>query len=342
MRILVVGLGSIGTRHVHNLREIFPDATIAVLRHGNCDKLHQAENKFDICMNSIDEALDFAPLFAIIASPAPFHLEIAMLLAKKKIHLMIEKPVSNALSGVADLINICEKQKVRLMTGYNLRFLPSLVKLHELLKDGEIGKILSVRSEVGQYLPTWRSGKDYRGSVSALKRLGGGVLLELSHEIDYLLWLFGRVEWVYATVLKQSDLEIDVEDTVHMILGFTAVDNNHQIIVSLTMDFVRHDVVRSCNIVGENGSLAWDGIVGTVSIYKKGESRWTLIQKDVQGVGETYLEEIKYFVACVESGENPFISGESGKAVLEIVDASVRSSAEGKKIYLEDHFKGGM
>ena len=82
------------------------------------------------------------------------------------------------------------------MTAYNLRFLPSLQAYRERIQFGVIGKVLSVRCEIGQYLPSWRPGSDYRQAVSASRALGGGALLELSHEIDYLRWIFGEVAWV--------------------------------------------------------------------------------------------------------------------------------------------------
>ena len=111
-------------------------------------------------------------------------------------------------------------KKSTLMVGYNLRYMKSLIKFREILSKKKIGKILSVRSEVGSYLPSWRKDTDYKKSVSAKKKLGGGVLLELSHDIDYLFWLFGKVEWVSATIYKQSNLKIDTEDTAIITLGF--------------------------------------------------------------------------------------------------------------------------
>jgi predicted dehydrogenase len=109
------------------------------------------------------------------------------------------------------------------MVGYNLRFMKSLKKFREILKKNTIGKILSIRSEVGSYLPSWRPDSDYKKSVSAIKKLGGGVLLELSHDIDYLVWLFGNVKWVSSTIHRQSNLKIDTEDTAHITLCLSGV-----------------------------------------------------------------------------------------------------------------------
>ena len=140
------------------------------------------------------------------------------------------------------------------MTGYNLRFSPSLMYFNELIKKNIVGQILSVRCEVGQYLPEWRPNKDYRKTVSANFHLGGGVLLELSHEIDYLRWIFGEVDWVRATLAQQSSLVFDVEDSAHLTLGFLPNENGRQLIGTLNLDFIRHDQTRACIAIGEKGA----------------------------------------------------------------------------------------
>jgi len=150
------------------------------------------EPGIDHCVTSLDDALRFHPQAAVIANPASHHLDLAMPLAQAGVHLLVEKPVSSSTHRVSELIEVCRVRGITLMTGYNLRFLPSLKRFRELLEEKRVGRVLSVRAEIGQFLPSWRPGFDYRQSVSARATLGGGVLLELSHEIDYLRWLFGR------------------------------------------------------------------------------------------------------------------------------------------------------
>lgn len=251
-RILIVGLGSIGKRHLRLARALLPNADIRVLRHQAGSAVPDSANG---SFSSIDEAIAFAPQTAVIASPAPFHIATAQALAEAGVHLLIEKPLSASLNGVMQLLETCQKQGTVLLTGYNLRFLPSLQRFRDLLGDGVIGKVLSVRCEIGQYLPSWRPDADYRQGVSARRELGGGALLELSHELDYLRWIFGEVDWVKATLSRQSSLALDVEDTAHLTLGFAPADDGHQLIGTVNMDFVRHDTTRLCTTIGENGSL---------------------------------------------------------------------------------------
>ena len=174
--VLVVGLGSIGKRHVGIIKELFPEINIVVLRHRQCDKNDIDALGLYKCVTSIDKAIETNPQAAIIANPATKHIEVAEQLANKGIHLLIEKPISDSSMGVQALINICHQNNVVLMTAYNLRFLPSLIEFKKQLQANKIGNIYSVRSEVGQYLPSWRIDKDYRKSVSSQKKMGGGVL----------------------------------------------------------------------------------------------------------------------------------------------------------------------
>jgi predicted dehydrogenase len=325
-RILIVGLGSIGKRHLRIARELFPNADIRVYRHKPTQEIAKNSNG---SISTIDEAVLFAPQIAVIASPAPFHINTALVLAEFGVHLLIEKPLSASLNGVAKLLEVCERKQVFLLTGYNLRFLPSLQRYRDFLGENIIGRVLSVRCEIGQYLPSWRPDSDYRQGVSARRELGGGVLLELSHEIDYLRWIFGEVDWVRATLSHQSRLEIDVEDVAHLILGFTQESDGYQLIGSISLDFFRHDSTRFCTAIGEKGSLRWDGLLGEVALYEKGSNEWRVLFCHQHQRDDSYLAEWKNFIECVTHKTTPLISGVDGLKVLEIIETARCSSANG-------------
>jgi predicted dehydrogenase len=318
-RILIVGLGSIGKRHLRLARELFPNADIRVLRHQSANEIPEFSNG---CISSIEEAIAIAPQIAVIASPAPFHVVTAQVLAEVGVHLLIEKPLSASLDGITQLLETCHKKGTVLLTGYNLRFLPSLQRFRNLLGEGVIGKILLVRCEIGQYLPSWRPDSDYRQGVSARRELGGGALLELSHELDYLRWIFGEVDWVKATLSRQSSLEIDVEDTAHLTLGFVPTADGHQLIGAVNLDFIRHDTIRLCTAIGENGSLCWNGLTGEVALYEAGAKEWRELFSHPHQRDESYLAEWQNFIACVIEQKTPLITGEDGLKVLEIIEAA--------------------
>lgn len=328
-RVLIVGLGSIGKRHLRIARELLPTADIRVLRHQPNSEIAEYANG---CIFTVEDALAFLPNIAVIASPAPFHIATAQALAAAGVHLLIEKPLSASLNGVTQLIETCQKQRAVLLTGYNLRFLPSLQRYRELIGEGVIGNILSVRCEIGQYLPAWRPESDYRHGVTANKKLGGGALLELSHEIDYLYWIFGEVEWVASILSRQSGLEIDVEDTAHLILGFSPKIDGHQIIATLNLDLIRHDTTRACIAIGEGGSLRWDGLTGQVMVYRAGEKVWCELFRHQHQRDDSYQAEWQNFLACVSGSRTPLITGEDGLRVLEIIEAARNSAASGNRV----------
>lgn len=327
-RILIVGHGSIGKRHLCLARELLPNADIRVLRHQECTSIPEYANG---CFSRLEQAIAFAPHIALIASPATFHISTAQSLAQAGVHLFVEKPLSASLCGVPQLLETCREQQIVLLTAYNLRFLPSLQRFHALLNANVIGRVLSVRCEIGQYLPSWRPDADYRQGVSARRELGGGALLELSHELDYLRWIFGEVDWVKATLSRQSSLEIDVEDTAHLILGFERAADGHQLIGTVNLDFVRHDTTRLCTAIGENGSLRWNGLTGVVEGFEADAKAWCELFCHQHQRDDSYLAEWQHFLSCVNEQKSPLITGEDGLKVLQIIEAARQASESGNQ-----------
>jgi len=323
-RLLIIGLGSIGRRHLAFARKLLPEATIAVLRHKTGSDIPEYA---DYIFYTMAEALAFAPQVAVIANPATFHISSAMPLADAGIHTLIEKPISTTTDGVVELLNSFNRTNTVLTIGYNLRFLSSLQKFKSMLDEKKIGEIWSVHSEIGQYLPNWRPDSDYRQSVSARYALGGGVLLELSHELDYLRWIFGEVKWVQAVLARQSDLEVDVEDSAYLTLGFAARNSARSLIATANLDFIRQDTTRSCTAVGKLGSLRWNGIEGTVEFWAPDQQGWQEVYKHQSTRDESYVAQWQHFIDCVERETKPLITGTDGLKVLQIVEA-VRLAAK--------------
>ncbi len=332
-RVLIVGLGSIGKRHARVVRQLLPQCEIIALRHRGCSG--DPEPGIDHCVTEINAALALKPDVAVIANPASHHVEAALPLARSGVHLLVEKPISNMAANVPELIKTCRAQGVTLMTAYNMRFLPSLQRFRQHVRELRVGRVLSVRAEVGQFLPGWRAGSDYRQDVSAQARLGGGALLELSHEIDYLRWIFGEIDWVSAAMLRQSALEIDVEDTVHLILGFHPDPARGAPVASVDIDFIRHDTTRGCTVIGEKGSLRWNAMESKVEVFEAGGSQWTTLDHCPVQRDDSYLGEWRHFLECVETGTRPAISGDDGLAVLHVIEAVRAASSSGQRMQVE-------
>ena len=327
-RILIVGLGNIGLRHLGIARDFFPNSKIAVLRD---QKINEIPTGAIEVFYILSDAIKFKPQIAIICSPASTHIQISLALVKEGIHVLIEKPISNKQTGLEQLNNTAVKNNCVLMVGYNLRFLVSLNKFKSLIDNNLIGNLYAVRSEVGQYLPNWRD-KDYRTTVSAQKILGGGVLLELSHEIDYLRWIFGDVEFVQAQIGKQSDLDIDVEDTANILITFKNNDKNTNLVASLSLDFIRHDKVRMCHVIGEKGSLRWNGLNNEVDLFESNSNKWKNIYKGEASLDQSYKDEWSHFIECLAKKEQPRIDFHDGVEVLKIIDSINYAASSGTKV----------
>jgi predicted dehydrogenase len=337
-RLLLVGYGSIGRRHLRIAREALPDADIRVLRHRSTTEALEYSNG---CFSQLEEALAFKPQAAIIASPAPFHLTTVRALAGIGCHMLVEKPLADNLLEVKNLVSLVNERQCVLQVGYNLRFLPSLREFRTRIATGAIGRVLSVRCEIGQYLPSWRPDSDYRETVSAQKKLGGGVLLELSHELDYLRWVFGEVAWVNACLRQQSALVIDVEDTAHLILGFTSESSSNAPVATLNMDFIRHDTTRICTAIGETGSLRWNGVTGVVDECPARRNKWSKVFHHPHQRDDSYRSQWDHFLACISSGLPPLINVHDGLAALAIIDAARRSSmAQGERVIVSHNLIG--
>jgi predicted dehydrogenase len=239
---------------------------------------------------------------------------------------LIEKPISNSIKDVTELIRVCEQKRLVLGVGYNLRFLESLVKLKELVDLGTIGKLLSIRVEAGENLARWRPSKDYRMTVSANKNLGGGPLLELSHEIDYIRWIFGEFKWVSSNLSKSSELEVDTEDCVHAFFEIENRLDKSKLIGTLNLDFFRTDKQRTCTVIGNRGTLYWNGVSGKITLVRESNLENIESYEYEQELFSTYEAEWEDFLSCVESGERPMVTGSDALQTLLVVDAIIKSS----------------
>lgn len=331
MRALIVGLGSIGQRHLANLRLMEPAVQITIWhQRSKPQDVVAAPSLADCVVYSLEEALDTKPDVALITNPASLHIETGLALAQQGIHLFIEKPLSNTMNRVDELLHLCRERSLVVMIGYNFRFYRPFQVIQQALTERRVGRVLALRAEAGQYLPDWRLGVDYRQSVSARRKLGGGAVLELSHELDYVRWLVGEVKAVSAQVGHLSDLEIDVEDLVEIILQFRtgAIGNLH-------LDMIQRPATRTCRIIGTEGTLTWDGTSHRVRVFSTATKTWS----DLHPAGmidrnEMYIAELRHFLDCARGNGAPIVSGDDGRRVLEIALAVKQSAKEQRVVEL--------
>jgi predicted dehydrogenase len=328
MKILVMGAGNIARRHIRNLKQLVPQVTLTLWRRQASMDDPELAAWIQRVVTTETEALAQNYDAAIIASPAPLHVPVAQKLAERGVHLLIEKPFSTTLAGIEALIATCAAKKIVLMVGYNLRFHAALQMVQTAIGAGRIGRVVSLRAEVGQYLPDWRPGKDYRQSVSAQRALGGGVVFELSHELDYLRWLGGEIRTVMAQTAHVSDLEMNVEDTADILLHFES-----GAVGSLHLDMVERAPYRQCRVTGTDGTLIWDAIAPSVKYYSAEKRAWEeLFSPENFDRAAMYLDEMQHFLDCIHHQKTPIVSGQDAQRIVELALAVHQSAQTGQRI----------
>jgi predicted dehydrogenase len=289
MKIGVVGYGSIGKRHVMNLMSLgYRDITLFREKgKGNEFNLKEEYDSVTFSQEDFD--------FLVISNPTTFHYRTASPFIKTNKNLFIEKPVVFQESELDGMMELLASYTGIGMVGYNMRFHPCIKRIRQILDEGKIGDSYSSRFFVGQYLPDWRTGQDYRKGVSAHKHLGGGVVFELIHEIDMALFLFGQpVSEINSIALKSSDLVIETEDISEILY---LADRN--VIVSIHQDYLNRDYRRTIEIIGSKGTLFCDLKSSEIRIISSQAS--TVLNETIPfDRNDMYLDMIKYYTCCVK------------------------------------------
>lgn len=248
----IIGLGSISDRHRANLKLLFPSHQVACLSSSG-RKFNSLPSSCDILSNSLEEIISLNPTFVIVASPATFHAQHAIPFIENNIPVLIEKPIAADIEDAIKIANSAKKYKTPVGIGYCLRYKPFLTEIKDFLDNGIIGKIINVRIAAGSYLPDWRPKTDYLQSVSASSHLGGGALLELSHEIDYANFIFKQLYFKSAIVQNSKILKIDVEDSAE--INFTLLEGGE---CKVNLDFLQKPSIRHAYFFGSKGKILWD------------------------------------------------------------------------------------
>jgi predicted dehydrogenase len=329
-KILVAGSGSIGRRHLANLRRLCPSATIGMLCRPESVRQQLFETGADVVLTSIDQAIAFSPTAAVIANPAPNHVALSLRLADSGCHLLVEKPLADSMESVDVLISNCQKRQLTLMVGYCLRFFPSLQAMIRLVHEGAVGRVLHVMCEIGQFLPDWRLGTDYRDGVTARASLGGGAILELSHEIDIARWIGGPICHVVAGMGRVGNLEVDVEDCADILVRFSSGARGviHQ-------DLLQRPPTRRTRVVGTEGTAWWDGLLDVAVLETPSAGRAQIDSRKLGDRNEMYLDELRHFFGCVFGMHLPLVDGYEGREVLRIALAAKQSAANGGGVSIE-------
>lgn len=329
MNIFVVGCGSIGERHIKNLTTISPHSRI-IATDTSDERLSLMRERYGIetCKTLAEGFIEQVDA-VVICTPPNSHVLIALAAIHNNAHVFIEKPLSNSLSGVDQLLEMAYTSSRVVFVGYCFRFNAGLLAAKKLIDSGQLGRVLFANAEFGQYLPDWRPWQDYVRSYTAKKELGGGILLDGSHEIDYLRWLIGEVKRVSCFADKLSTLEVETDDTACLLLEFA-----NSCLGMIHLDFVRRDYSRSCEIVCEKGTIKWNYQENTLKIFRQDTRRWETNVYLPSEADDMYIAEMSHFLACINKTEKPLIDVAEGLRTLKVVLAAVASSNKREVVQL--------
>jgi predicted dehydrogenase len=285
MNVFIVGLGSIARKHIKALRAIDSQARILALRSSS-----DAVIENDIA-NIYDWAeLKEAPDFILISNPTKFHKGAIIRALDFNCPLFIEKPVMSDLEDSNEISESVSKKGLLTYVACNLRFHPCLKYLKTYLTTEKI-RVLEVNVYCGSDLSQWRPGTDYSESYSAKAEWGGGVHLDLIHEIDYCYWLFGKPESHSSVKRKVSDLRIDSFDYANYLLHYPHFTTN------ITLNYYRKKAKRGLEIVTSEGVIYADLLNATILLDNN------KIFSDPNFLMEqTYTEQMNYFIQSCKAG----------------------------------------
>jgi len=251
--------------------------------------------------------------FAIIANETYKHIPTAITLAKKGYDLFIEKPLSHNLEKIDVLEEIAHSKKIKIFIAYNLRFLPAIQLVKEQLAQKAIGDLYFAKIEMGQYLPSWRKNINYQDCYSANAAYGGGVELDLSHEIDYMRYLFGDPWRWKAVKSKASNLEINSADIFEGIYEY-----RNRFICNVHMDYLQSKARRQIRIAGSAGTIECDIFNNQLKVCS-GNQESCLTDDKLFSIGDTYISELRHFIKIIQTREEPMIGVDDGKRVLQLI-----------------------
>jgi predicted dehydrogenase len=314
----VLGCGSIGRRHLRNLRALGvgtlaydPQLTAAEGIAAEIGSRRAA---------SLDEVWDWHPDAVVVASPSHLHLSQARAAVARGVHPFIEKPVSHMLEGVAELAAAVQSAGLVSMVGCNMRFHPGPAGVKRILESKRVGRPFSARIQTSSFLPEWRPAADYRQSYSASNEHGGGAILDCIHEIDLALWYFGDGRLEAAAMRTATSIGLEVEGFAELLIA------HHQgTLSSVHLSFVQRDYRRGCQIACEDGTIYWDFsepviriVRGTETISERLPADWT--------VNQMYLDEMSHFLGAVRGRRETMCPVEAGHRALAVALAARRAA----------------
>ncbi len=283
LRLLFFGIGSIGKKHINIIKENY-DFEIYAYRTNKGQEKNGLNIEEFTCL---DDAFSIKPDVAFITNPTFLHIPTALECAKRNIDLFIEKPLSHSIENAYELESEIKKRNLFTYVAYNLRFHQVITNLKDII-SAKKEKPIFFKIVCSSYLPNWRLNQNYSNSYSAKKELGGGVSLDLSHEFDYISYLFGEIKSISGYCDKISDLEIESEDIIEAQIRFDS-----DLKGNLHLDYFSLNSERIIQIYYNDEYLEGNLLKNSIKVIEKnGKERSINYQCNID---DTYKLQMQYF-----------------------------------------------
>lgn len=315
---LIIGYGSIAKRHLANILSLKKKFNIYILTR---QKIKFKKFSNVTFVKDLKFLKNVRVDFVLVCTGSNEHIKYAKIFINKSKKIFIEKPLSDNFKKAFTFLRECKNSKTKIFVGYNIIFLSSLLRLKKILKNE---KILKVSTKTSYDLRLWRKKQNYEKSVSAIKSKGGGVLLELSHDLHYLIWMLGKPNWVSSINKKISNLKVDTEDNVSMTIGF------RNIIANVELDFINKYYQREISILTKKNFYLWNYKKNFIKKYDIKSDKLKKIFKGKDKISDTYKKELKFFL---NSNDKKFFSYlfKLSLITLSLINAAKKSSFSNMK-----------
>jgi predicted dehydrogenase len=332
-KVLFVGLGGAGQRHLRIFRQLLPESTVftAYRRTGatpllrpnfTVDEQSTVEAAYRLqTFASLEAAFADGPDLTVVSTPTSCHRESMMMAMEAGSGVWVEKPWAENLQGFSKFRDGIVAKNLPFHISFQRRYHPQIARARLAVTLGVIGRPLAATFTVYSHVPSWHPYEDWRNLYAVRPELGGGVLLTEIHEIDLVNWFFGLPVAVFCSGGNRSAERLAVEDTVQMTLLYADFS------VQITLCFMHKKPSRSFHIAGTDGDIHWDGATNRLAVTPfsgaEEEQDVTVVAND-----DMFVAQAERFLSCWTVGDTKE-SLASAAGSLSIVEAARRSIQSG-------------
>jgi predicted dehydrogenase len=324
--ILIIGSGSVGKRHARNLAALGCRISCVDPRAARRAEL-AAETAVVGSHATAEAALKAGGLDGVVvASPTAYHPADTLAALEAKLPVLLEKPVAKSAAEAEIMLRAEQTTGVPVLLGYTWRWWPPLKRLRALLDGNAVGKLRHVQFHMSAHLADWHPWERYQEFFMASAAQGGGALLDESHWIDLMVWLFGRPQQLIGRVEKISDLEIDADDNVDVLALFS-----DGLRVSLHLDLYGRPHEKFIRFIGEGGTLMWSADPNRIAIGREGIQKWKEETFDCER-NDMFMAVAKEFLEVIAGRGQPSCTLAQGVGVMQLIEAIRTSSKNGRSV----------